>query len=103
MDWATLLRELGVLAGLVVFFAWTSWLREQRLATRIDALEQFVEHELMKALSTAANASLRQAETLDALIKVLTARPCLLQDCKVIDQRIDDALVKLGLAPKKQE
>ena len=36
----TPLMEHGTLAALVGFFVWTSWQRENRLATRITMLEQ---------------------------------------------------------------
>lgn len=55
MDWANIFADVGVMAGIVIFFIWTAWKREERLSTRITRLEQFVEEQLIQVLDQANN------------------------------------------------
>ena len=87
MDWVQILTDVGVLAGLVVFFAWTSWQREVRLARRIDHLEAFYETKLVTIvesstthLKTNSDALRKNTETMQRLIERLRDRPCMLDD-----------------------
>lgn len=40
-DWQTMLRELGPLMGVILFFIWRDWKREARLSERIEKLEDY--------------------------------------------------------------
>lgn len=37
----TLLREFGPFAGLLLFFVWRDWKREDKLSNRVEALETY--------------------------------------------------------------
>lgn len=63
-DWQTMLRELGPLMGVILFFIWRDWKREVRLSERIEKLEDY------------------QKETLVHLVEKGTA--ALVQSCEVI-------------------
>lgn len=94
MDWMLLFKEIGILAGLVVFFTFTSWKREERMASRVTALEQYVETSLISALQKATEALSKNSDILitngrilEALIARLNERPCMLNDpqCVLMD------------------
>jgi hypothetical protein len=63
-DWHTMLRELGPLMGVILFFIWRDWKREVRLSERVEKLEDY------------------QKETLVHLVEKGTA--ALVQSCEVI-------------------
>jgi hypothetical protein len=63
-DWQTMLRELGPLMGVILFFIWRDWKREVRLSERVEKLEDY------------------QRETLVHLVEKGTA--ALVQSCEVI-------------------
>jgi hypothetical protein len=46
----TLLREFGPLLGLILFFVWRDWKREDKLAQRIEALEAYQRDTLVDLL-----------------------------------------------------
>ena len=82
MDWQKLISDVGAVAGIAIFFVWTSWKREQALGDRIGALEKFVEQELIDLVRSTADALRRNTEQMADLIKVLGNRPCLYEEEK---------------------
>ena len=40
-DWISMVRELGPLASIILFFVWRDWKREQHLFIRIEKLENY--------------------------------------------------------------
>lgn len=40
-DWQSMIRELGPLMGVILFFIWRDWKREARLSARIEKLEDY--------------------------------------------------------------
>ncbi len=47
MNWVTLIKEVGPYLGLMFFFIWRDYRREEKLVKRIDELNHFIQHELM--------------------------------------------------------
>ena len=41
MDFAALLHDFGPILGIILFFIWRDWKREDRLVSRVEALEKY--------------------------------------------------------------
>lgn len=41
MDYAALLKDFGPLIGIVLFFIWRDWKREDKLHERVEKLEEY--------------------------------------------------------------
>jgi hypothetical protein len=41
MDFLQLLKDFGPFAGVILFFIWRDWKREDRLVARVEALEKY--------------------------------------------------------------
>jgi len=54
MEFLSLLREFGPLAGIVLFFIWRDWKREDRSASRIEKLEDEMRHIIMPLVERSA-------------------------------------------------
>lgn len=50
MEYAELLKDFGPVLGVVLFFIWRDWKREDRMADRIAALEKFQQNELISLI-----------------------------------------------------
>lgn len=82
MDWQRLITDVGVVAGIALFFVWTSWQRENRLAARISELEHFVERELFELVRDTSTALRSNTEQMVQLIEALSGRPCLVESMR---------------------
>lgn len=45
--YAAFLKDFGPAIGVILFFIWRDWKREDRMAKRIEALEEFQQRELI--------------------------------------------------------
>ena len=59
-----LLREFGPLIGLVLFFVWRDWKREDKLAARVEALEAYQRETLVELLKDTTVTLTHNAECL---------------------------------------
>jgi hypothetical protein len=85
-DWATLVERLGLAVALVIFFVTTGWIREKRMAKRLDHLEDAkLQLEIANATLTEKLAALtdkvttalsRENTLVDDALKVLDGRTC---------------------------
>jgi len=41
MDFAALMHDFGPVIGIILFFIWRDWKREDRLVARVEALEKY--------------------------------------------------------------
>jgi len=41
MDFAAVLHDFGPVIGIILFFIWRDWKREDRLVDRVEALEKY--------------------------------------------------------------
>lgn len=46
MDIADLLKDFGPLIGVIIFFIWRDWKREENLVERVQALEKYQQETL---------------------------------------------------------
>lgn len=49
MDYFQLLKDFGPVVGIILFFLWRDWQREDRLVARVEALEKY-QQDTMAAL-----------------------------------------------------
>jgi hypothetical protein len=78
-DWISMIERLGLAVALVIFFVWTGWKREARMAARIDYLEKEVTKTNAKLATLSAlitETMDRDRETLSEMIETLKGRPC---------------------------
>lgn len=85
-DWVTMVERLGLAVALVIFFVTTGWIREKRMARRLDHLEDANSKlEIANATLTEKLASLtdkvttalsRENTLVDDALKVLDGRTC---------------------------
>ncbi len=78
-DWIVVVERLGLSIALVLFFVYTGYQREARMAKRIDALERYNNNMASKlaTLEEQGNTAMhRVSETLASALQVLSARPC---------------------------
>jgi hypothetical protein len=47
MNWISLIKEVGPYLGLMCFFIWRDYRREENLVKQINALNAFIKKELM--------------------------------------------------------
>lgn len=48
--WITLIKEVGPYLGLMFFFIWRDFRREEQLVTQINELNSFIRNELMELI-----------------------------------------------------
>jgi len=79
LDWTSTIERLGLAVVLVMFFIVTSWMREKRMAKRIDTLEKQVvsiSSKLATQTETTTAMVKRENEALQKAIDTLSKRPC---------------------------
>lgn len=50
MDWIALIKEVGPYLGLMFFFIWRDYRREEQLVKQINQLNKFIQDELMQLI-----------------------------------------------------
>lgn len=50
MDWIALIKEVGPYLGLMFFFIWRDYRREEQLVKQITDLQKFIRDELMELI-----------------------------------------------------
>lgn len=103
-DWATMVERLGLAVALVLFFVWTGWIREKRMARRLDHLEDANSKleianatltEKLAALTEKVTVALSRENTLvDDALKVLDGRTCFAFKSRDEFDAFKDALVQ---------
>jgi hypothetical protein len=79
LDWASAIERLGIAVVLLVFFVGTSWIREKRMAKRIDQLEKQVVSVSNKLAALTENTTqlIKEENALmQQAIQSLSTRPC---------------------------
>lgn len=70
MDIVNLVKEFGPWAMLVAYLVWQGWKREQRMARRLDHVEDSIREQLVKVIE-------RNTSTMNLVLSSLRSRPCL--------------------------
>ena len=76
-EFLQIVTQIGWPAGLVVFFVWLSWKREERLANRLDEVENYVRDHQAAIVEESIRAQKDNTTALLTLSKSLNERPCL--------------------------
>jgi len=56
MNWIELIKEVGPYLGIMFFFIWRDYRREEKLVKQIDELNRFIKNELMECIDKTAEA-----------------------------------------------
>ena len=56
MNWIALIKEVGPYLGLMFFFIWRDYRREEKLVKQIDDLNEFIRKELMDCIDKVTEA-----------------------------------------------
>lgn len=92
-DWIAMIERLGLAVALVIFFVYTGWLREKRMAARLDKLEN-ANNELERE-------NTRFAERLSAVSEQVTA--ALQKDATIISEAMATLAERTCFAFKNRE
>lgn len=82
--WSTLLSQYGPLIGVVLFFIWRDWKREDRLSDRISSLEDYQKETLAELVSQSTVALTHSADCMKwvgAVMSKICERYPELDDC----------------------
>jgi hypothetical protein len=63
-DWASMLRELGPLMGVILFFIWRDWKREARLSERVEKLEDYQKDTLVHLVEKGTTVLVQNSEVM---------------------------------------
>jgi len=77
MDYVALLKDFGPLVGIILFFIWRDWKREDSLVERVQKLEDFNTEVLIGMVKDTA-------ATIAANTAQLTIMSSLMSNCRVI-------------------
>jgi len=64
MDFARLLHDFGPLLGVILFFIWRDWKREDKLQERVTRLETYQQETLVKLVTDTSTALAQNTEYL---------------------------------------
>jgi len=69
--WANLIANFGPLAGVVLFFIWRDWKREDTLSTRVEKLEDYQRETLANLVERSITALAQNAECLSWVARII--------------------------------
>jgi len=67
VEYIELLKQFGPLAGVVLFFIWRDWKREDRLTTRVEKLEDEQRNIILPLVEKSTEVIARNTEVMDRL------------------------------------
>ena len=67
MEMLELIKQFGPLAGVVLFFIWRDWKREDRLTTRVEKLEDEQRHVILPLVEKSTEVIARNTEVMERL------------------------------------
>lgn len=74
MDFLSILQQYGPLAGLVVFFIWRDWKREDRLSNRIEVLEREQRDVIIPLVEKSTEAIVHNTQVMERVERKLEQR-----------------------------
>lgn len=83
MDFINLLKDFGPLVGVVIFFIWRDWKREENLVDRVQKLEDFNTEVLSNMVRDQAAVIATNTEVIRANTLQLKSMSQLMIECKV--------------------
>lgn len=82
MDYMELLKDFGPLIGIVLFFIWRDWRREENLVERVEKLEDFNTEVLTTLVKEQAGVIATNTEVIKANTEQMRAMAELMYTCK---------------------
>ena len=67
MEMLELIKQFGPLAGVVLFFIWRDWKREDRLTTRVEKLEDEQRHVILPLVEKSTEVIARNTAVMERL------------------------------------
>lgn len=67
MEMFELIKQFGPLAGVVLFFIWRDWKREDRLTTRVEKLEDEQRNIILPLVEKSTDVIARNTEVMERL------------------------------------
>jgi hypothetical protein len=64
MEMSNLLRDFGPIIGIILFFIWRDWKREDKLQERVTRLESYQQETLVKLITDTTQALSQNSEFL---------------------------------------
>lgn len=71
MEYVELIQQFGPLAGVVLFFIYRDWKREDRLTTRVEKLEDEQRHIILPLVENSTKVIARNTEVMERLENAL--------------------------------
>ena len=82
MEYVGLLKDFGPLVGVVIFFIWRDWKREENLVERVQKLEDFNTEVLANIVKEQAGIIATNTEVIKANTAQLRSMADLMYSCK---------------------
>ena len=96
-SWVGIAREFGFPVLLIVFFVWQNYLREGKMAAKLQKMEAFIETTLTNLVVQDNQSRADLAVALNALSNELKARPCVaMQQVEVAIRKIKNEGYQTG-------
>lgn len=70
-EYITILKEFGPVLGIVLFFIWRDWRREDRLVTQISSLEKFQREKLITLIQDTTNVVSTNTRQFDQILEFM--------------------------------
>jgi hypothetical protein len=86
-DWGLILREMGPILGVIVFFIWRDWKREGRLADRIEKLEDYQKDTLANLVEKGVLSLAHSTEMIKWVGRMFERVP---SKCPYVDQPVQE-------------
>lgn len=73
-EYITVLKEFGPVLGIILFFIWRDWKREDRLVNRLESLEQFQRDKLMAVIANTTEVVATNTRQFDQILVFMESR-----------------------------
>lgn len=70
-EYITILKEFGPVLGIILFFIWRDWKREDRLVTHIASLEKFQREKLITLIQDTTNVVSTNTRQFDQILEFM--------------------------------
>lgn len=74
MEYVEMLKDFGPILGVILFFIWRDWKREDRMADRITALEKFQQDQLIELIERTNEVVVHNTEQLKWVAALVQGR-----------------------------
>jgi hypothetical protein len=72
MDYTSILKDFGPLIGVILFFIWRDWKREEGLVERVEVLEEYQRETLVKLIKTSTEVIASNTQQLKWMANIIS-------------------------------